>query len=658
MTSKDALRRGIVATAVGILAWGGLAQVSAAQEPGEITINDVDTGNEPNVVIEVSVPSNLTGGPVEPSSITLLENGSPIPVEVTPMRTDRLEVVLLIDTSGSMREDGAMGAAKFAASGFLAALPSDLPVGIVAFADTPKLISPLTTDRNLLNAALAGLEATGETALYDGIIFARSLFSGGTTDRQFVLLSDGGDTVSLATIDDATEVTTEIPISTLELVTSESNQLSLAHLSSAGGGSLTSISDPSALGALYQQVANSLVNRYKLTFTATANGSTVYTVNVPTSDRLLTTSTTALLPEAVVPTTTPVASTTPAPATVPARAPAIVATNSGDSALQPPAADSNDSSGTSPMLLILGSFAIFLAIVGLVLAVWPDTTRRIGRQQLGVDKIARPAEPKQSVKDRLSTLADSALEQRDQRGTLANALDVAAISMRPGEFLVLTIAAALGVTVVFLALIGPLGAVIALIATPLIARSALSIRANRRRQAFEEQLPDVLQLIISALRSGHSLPQALDAVARQSAEPASTEFERVMFETRVGRDLSESLNAAAERMQSRSFEWVVSALEINREVGGELAHVLATVAETIRERQQLDRQIQTLTAEGRMSAYILTALPLVMIAALSIINPGYFEPLKSSPGPAIIISSVLLLGVGWVWMQRLIKAEI
>jgi tight adherence protein B len=111
-------------------------------------------------------------------------------------------------------------------------------------------------------------------------------------------------------------------------------------------------------------------------------------------------------------------------------------------------------------------------------------------------------------------------------------------------------------------------------------------------------------------------------------------------------------------MQSKSFEWVVSALEINREVGGELAQVLSTVAETIRERQQLERQIQTLTAEGRMSAYILTALPLVMIAALALINPGYFEPMKSAPGPAIIISSIMLLGVGWIWMQRLIKAEI
>jgi tight adherence protein B len=646
----------LLAATVGMLALAGPAREATAQAPGEIAITDVDESNEPEIVLEVSVPASVTSGPVEPSSITLLENGAPIAAEVTPVPTDRIEIVLLIDTSGSMREAGAMDAAKLSAAGFLAELPSDVPVGIVAFADTPRLVSPLSTDRNLLNTALGGLEATGETALYDGIIFAKSLFSGGTTDKQFVLLSDGGDTVSRATLENAIEVTAEIRTSTIELVTSESNQLSLVELSGVGDGSLTSISDLGALGALYQEVANSLVNRYKLAFTATSSGSTVYAVNVASPDQLLTTSTTVLLPEAVAPPTTLSPTTTIATATIPA--PAVAVASADVVALPPPPGDTNTSTGTPWVLLAVGAIAIFLAIIGLVLAVWPDGTRRIGRRQLGVDQKAKSTTPKQSVKERLSTLADNALEQRDQRGRLANALDVAAISMRPGEFLVLTTAAAFGAAVILLALVGPLGALIALAATPFVARSIISVRASRRCQAFDDQLPDVLQLIISALRSGHSLPQALDAVARQSAEPARTEFERIMFETRVGRDLSESLHATAERMQSKSFEWVVSALEINREVGGELAQVLSTVAETIRERQQLDRQVQTLTAEGRMSAYVLTALPLVMIAALALVNPGYFEPMKSAPGPAIIISSIMLLGVGWIWMQRLIKAEI
>jgi hypothetical protein len=133
----------LLAATVGMLALASTANVATAQTPGDIKITDVDASNEPEVVIEVSVPASVTSGPVEPSSITLLENGAPIAAEVTPVPTDRIEIVLLIDTSGSMREAGAMDAAKLSAAGFLAELPSDVPVGIVAFADNPRLVSPL-----------------------------------------------------------------------------------------------------------------------------------------------------------------------------------------------------------------------------------------------------------------------------------------------------------------------------------------------------------------------------------------------------------------------------------------------------------------------------------------------------------------------------------
>jgi tight adherence protein B len=214
------------------------------------------------------------------------------------------------------------------------------------------------------------------------------------------------------------------------------------------------------------------------------------------------------------------------------------------------------------------------------------------------------------------------------------------------------------VAALLLVLAGPLVAVLGFVAAPLVARSVLTIRAQRRRQAFEAQLPDVLQLMTNALRSGYALPQALDAVATQASEPARSEFERVNFEARVGVDLGESLRAMSDRMQSVSFGWVVAALDINREVGGELAKVLTTLAATIRERQQLERQIKTLTAEGRISAYVLTALPVVVGIAMALLNPGYFEPMWTSPGPQILIVALALLGVGWIWMRSMIKADI
>ena len=250
------------------------------------------------------------------------------------------------------------------------------------------------------------------------------------------------------------------------------------------------------------------------------------------------------------------------------------------------------------------------------------------------------------------------IDRSGVRTGLARALDVADVSLRPGEFVVVTLAAGVGVAALFIVLGGPMLAAVGFAATPLVARSVLTIKAQRRRQAFEAQLPDVLQLMTNALRSGYALPQALDAVATQASEPARSEFERVNFEARVGVDLGDSLRAMSDRMQSVSFGWVVAALEINREVGGELAKVLTTLATTIRERQQLDRQIKTLTAEGRISAYVLTALPIIVGFAMALLNPGYFEPLRTFPGPQILIGAVALLGAGWIWMRSMIKAEI
>ena len=173
-------------------------------------------------------------------------------------RTDGLEVVLLLDTSGSMNENNAIGSAKLAAVSFLDELPVEVPVGVVAFSDSPALVSPLTTDREALRGAIGQLHASGRTSLYDGIVFGNSLFSGATDDRQFVLLSDGGDTASLSTLEDALAITTDVRTNAIEIVTSESNTEALSQLASSGNGRLTSITDPTALGELYQEIARSL----------------------------------------------------------------------------------------------------------------------------------------------------------------------------------------------------------------------------------------------------------------------------------------------------------------------------------------------------------------------------------------------------------------
>ncbi|MEI7548005.1 MAG: VWA domain-containing protein, partial [Actinomycetota bacterium] len=269
----------------------------------EVTITRVDVAGFPAVGIEISAPAGVVGA-LAPTDVSVTENGLPVKVDMTRVPANRLEVVLLLDISGSMAQGRAINAAKAAAVQFLNSLPPEVAVGVVAFNGSVKLISALSTDRVFLASAINGVEAFGETALYDAILFAPTLFSGGTTDRQMVVLSDGGDTVSHASLADAVAVAGKIRTSAVELVSSEANHGSLAQLTAADSGTLSSVTDPAALGGLYQKIANALVNRFRLSFTSTASGQATYVVKVKTKTATLTATATATLP-AVVATTAP-----------------------------------------------------------------------------------------------------------------------------------------------------------------------------------------------------------------------------------------------------------------------------------------------------------------------------------------------------------------
>ncbi|MEI8240886.1 MAG: type II secretion system F family protein, partial [Actinomycetota bacterium] len=245
----------------------------------------------------------------------------------------------------------------------------------------------------------------------------------------------------------------------------------------------------------------------------------------------------------------------------------------------------------------------------------------------------------------------------NRRHGLAMSLEVAAINLRPGEFVVLALLSGVVFALLLSTVMNVIGFFIGLVFAPMIARSVVSSKASRRRRAFDEQLPDVLHMMVTLLQSGYGLPQTLDAVSTQAAEPAAAEFRRVLLEVRIGRDPTAALASTAERMRSGDFAWVVSAIHINREVGGELASILESIAETVRERQRLARDVRALTAEGRMSAWILTALPILLVVALGIFSPNYFAPMKQSPGPQLLVLAVFLLAVGWLWMRHLVSSD-
>ena len=253
------------------------------------------------------------------------------------------------------------------------------------------------------------------------------------------------------------------------------------------------------------------------------------------------------------------------------------------------------------------------------------------------------------------------LESANSEKGLAERLDLAGSERKPAEWVLIGIggSALLAVALTLATgnlLIGVLGG--ALIGW-LGMHAVLSLRIGRRRAAFGEQLPDVLQLIAGSLQSGFSLPQAVDAVVREGTQPAAEEFSRALAEARIGADLEDALNRIADRMDSTDLRWTVMAIRIQREVGGNLAEVLRTTVGTMRERAFLRRQVKALSAEGRLSAYILVALPVVIGGWFFYSDPTYMRPLYTTLiGLVMLVGSAVLVVVGAFWMRRLIKIEV
>jgi tight adherence protein B len=271
----------------------------------------------------------------------------------------------------------------------------------------------------------------------------------------------------------------------------------------------------------------------------------------------------------------------------------------------------------------------------------------------------------QSSVSALTKVTDSAVGALNQtlggrrlRLVPADKFEQAGLKIRAGDFLLMCGAAVLG-GAVFGFLLGGLGLGFLLaIVAPVALFLWLNLKASRRQAKFGEQLPDALQGVAGSLRAGHSLLHAIDGGADDAESPMREELQRVINETRIGRDLIDSLLDTAARMKSEDFLWAAQAIETQREVGGNLAEVLENVNETIRERAQLGRMVKSLSAEGRTSAVVLVALPIVMLILLCFMNPFYASTFFASVlGWIMLGAAALLLCVGSFWLSRLIKPK-
>lgn len=188
---------------------------------------------------------------------------------------------------------------------------------------------------------------------------------------------------------------------------------------------------------------------------------------------------------------------------------------------------------------------------------------------------------------------------------------------------------------------------------------ALRMIVARRRKKFAAQLPDALTALAGALRAGRSLGQALEALSREMADPIGRELRKVVAEVRLGRTMHDALHDASERIAVEDFRWAVLAMQIQAEVGGNLAELLDQVAYTMRERSRMKGEVKALTAEGRASALMLV----IMVPALGLVmlglNPKYMGPLFSTTTGQIMLGVCgVLIGGGYVWMNKMIKIDV
>jgi len=263
-----------------------------------------------------------------------------------------------------------------------------------------------------------------------------------------------------------------------------------------------------------------------------------------------------------------------------------------------------------------------------------------------------------SLQRAVETLAELA----SRRGLLQLAqrlIDQADLPIRPAEALfVNVVAAVLGGAIGLLAgnafwgLVGLVGLAVA----PWL---VLAAAAERRSRAFTAQLPDMLQLLGTTLRSGFSIIQGLDTVSHQLEDPIGKEIRHVVAEARLGRPLVEALAEVAQRVHSEDFEWVVTSIGIQREVGGNLAELLDIVADTMNARARLRREARTLTAEGRLGAIVLSVLPAAIGLFVYSVNPSYLGPLLHDAfGEILFYGSIVLAVLGILWLRKLVNIEV
>lgn len=638
------------------------AATPSVQPTGRIESQSSKPGQLDVTFSAIGLPA---GESVDLASVRVFLNGTPVDSSATAVGSATASAdpeasrtaVLVVDISSGMKGHGLAGG-QAAAQAFLKAVPPDVKVGLVTVSTTATLVAAPTTDRAGLSADINGLAANGGTALYDATLLGERAV-GTTGSRTIVLLTGSRDDSSKATLAQAVSSAqlSGAVVDAVSLGTAATQVAPLQQLTAASGGRLLATQLAGDFAPAFRSAAQDISTEVLITAQVPAQFAGLG-VTVAITARAGNTTVTDSAAYQLSSTAVAGGTASKAAAAASPRPEKVTITPLG-----------------SHTYLVIGVAAVFVGLLALFVllafnAKLLDTRdtrmrRRLSFYTLSGRNARAEAQPTalgdSSVTRSAVQLAGRLVVSRDVDARLGRRLDAAGVPLKPAEWIVVQAGSAAALGVLFLLLGG--GSVVAAILGVLIGLGGpvgyLVIRESRRSTAFLEQLPDTLQLIAGSISVGHSLAQAMDAVVREDIQPVSVEFNRALVETRLGMPVEDALEGISTRMVSQDFAWVVMAIRIHREVGGNLAEILTTVAATIRERERLRRQVRGLSAEGRLSAWILGALPPIFATYLILVRPTYIKPLFTDPlGVTLLGVMIVLMIAGVVWLRRVVRVEV
>ena len=602
----------------------------------------------PGAVIAIDMSgvaqSIVLRNPTPPTSAAVLVNGQPAKVSgVTPTSDSALsESVLVIDTSTTAATR--LPRVRAAALRFVAGIKPGERVAIISAGGLPQLEAALTTDVTVLNTTINSLKSNGATVLFDAVTTASRLLgdqAGPLRSVTVLAASPDAGAKAAGSIARADALDSDVAVNVIALNSDDFSPAAAGtyqQLANDTAGTFDATGDPDQLSSLTDKATARQRSLYTVHFTsdqATAGGNVIVDLGQGPIQ----------------------AGFVPGALTIgPALRNTVAASDSGVSFLK-------GGRGIAIALLLgasaaaLGAFALGSLLInddnGLKSVLRPYT-------EPDADAVEGSALAKNAIFQRAVELTSNIAERQGVLVKAEKALEQANLPLRAAEALTFYVGIVLASAVLgFLFQRTVLAAFVLAVIGALVPPAALSFLAKRRRKSFMLALPDMLTLLAGTLKAGYSFMQGVEAVSREVEDPMGSELRRVVTEAQLGRPLEEALEASAERMASPDFSWAVMAVRIQREVGGNLAELLMTVAETMTARQRLRGEVAALTAEGKISAIVLGILPVGLGAVLFVLNPAYMNVLLHDTLGRIMLGVACVSALaGFAWMKKIININI